>query len=51
MKTLILTVALLIPALATGCRMCCDDHPSRSYRLEPASEDGPGGVRVSSGHP
>lgn len=35
MKKLILTVALLITSWTTGCRMCCDDNPSRSYRTVP----------------
>jgi hypothetical protein len=35
MKKLILVAAMLIPTWATGCRTCCDDHPSRSYRPSP----------------
>ena len=35
MQKLTLAAALLMTDWAAGCRMCCDDHPSRSYRPGP----------------
>jgi hypothetical protein len=35
MKKLILVAVLLVTSVTTGCRTCCDDHPSRSYRPNP----------------
>ncbi|HVK15481.1 MAG TPA: hypothetical protein VM533_00945 [Fimbriiglobus sp.] len=35
MRKLILATVVMMTTWATGCRMCCDDYPSRAYHPGP----------------